>query len=170
MAAFLGVDMPTVGVGESCLSRSDQKRRSEDAGRERRGGRNHGGSFSAEVLTPARLQASFFYSREDRARFAGMDAALRQNLNEALSDGLDKQVVVGDDGLLDGTNLANHNVSCPDHVCTLSLPTRVWARVDGTFATSAEATCASSWARATYAHAASAVQGQQRQPGRTGKA
>ena len=25
--------------------------------------------FSADVLTPSRLQASFFYSREDRARF-----------------------------------------------------------------------------------------------------
>ena len=34
------------------------------------------GSFSTDVLSPSRIQAAFFYSREDRARFAGMDAAL----------------------------------------------------------------------------------------------
>ena len=38
------------------------------------------GAFSANQLSPSRLQSSFFYSREDRARFANMDLALRENL------------------------------------------------------------------------------------------
>ncbi len=61
------------------------------------------GAFTSDVLSPRRLQASFFYSREDRARFMGMDSALRENLSMGLSDGLDAQIVAGDDGLL-GTN------------------------------------------------------------------
>ena len=69
------------------------------------------GAFSADVLSPARLQASFLYSREDRARFAGMDSALRENLSMALADGLDKEILAGTNGLLTGTNLANHNAA-----------------------------------------------------------
>ena len=69
------------------------------------------GAFSAEVLSPGRLQASFFYSREDRARFSGMDAALRENLSDGLADGLDDQIVSGTNGLLTGTVLANHTVT-----------------------------------------------------------
>ena len=56
---------------------------------------------------PSRIQASFFYSREDRARFAGMDSALRMNLSEALSDKLDQQILNGANGLLEGTNIPN---------------------------------------------------------------
>ena len=46
--------------------------------------RDDGRFFSAEVLSPSRIQASFFYSREDRARFAGMDESLRENLSDGL--------------------------------------------------------------------------------------
>ena len=74
------------------------------------------GSFSADVLSPVRLQASFFYSsREDRARFAGMDAALRMNLADGLQDGLDNQILTGTNGLLSGTNLADHDAGSRDH-------------------------------------------------------
>ena len=40
-----------------------------------------------------------------------MDEALRMNLSDGLSDGLDKQVLQGTNGLLTGTNLGNHNAS-----------------------------------------------------------
>ena len=51
-----------------------------------------------------------------------MDSALRMNLSEALSDKLDQQILNGDEGLLNGTNLANHNVSAAfDYICALSL-------------------------------------------------
>ena len=115
-AAFLGIDMPTVGVGEAVFPVLTQN---ANVGAPAEGAVPAGtglgtlgettGSFSAEVLAPSRLQAAFFYSREDRARFAGMDAALRQNLSDALSDALDNQILVGTEGLLTGTKLANHN-------------------------------------------------------------
>ena len=110
VGAFLGVDMPTVGVGEavfpvltSALTVGTPAENAVQA--------ETTGSFSADVLQPARLQASFFYSREDRAKFAGMDASLRDNLAMGLADGLDAQIIAGTNGLLTGTNLANHNVT-----------------------------------------------------------
>ena len=109
-AAFLGVAMPSVPVGDSVYavltSELDVGTPAEDASQA-----ETTGAFSANVLSPSRLQASFFYSREDRARFAGMDEALRMNLSDGLSDGLDKQIISGASGLLTATNLANHDAS-----------------------------------------------------------
>ena len=108
--AFLGVDMPSVGVGEAVFPVLT-KNATVHTPAENAEATETTGAFSAEVLSPVRLQASFFYSREDRARFAGMAEALRMNLSEALSDGLDKAILAGTDGLLEGTNLPNHNVN-----------------------------------------------------------
>ena len=36
-----------------------------------------------------------------------MDSSLRMNLSDALSDGLDAQIIAGTNGLLTGTNLAH---------------------------------------------------------------
>ena len=131
-AAFLGVDMPTVGVGEKVYpvltKNAEVKTPAENADAD-----ETTGSFSADVLSPARLQASFFYSREDRARFAGMDAALRQNLGDALSDALDKQVLAGTEGLLSGTNLTNHNVNT-ETTYALYRSQLAYGRVDGVYA------------------------------------
>ena len=95
-------------------------------------------TFTADVLTPSRLQAAFQYSREDRARFAGMDAALRENLSMGLSDALDEEILTGDNGLLEGTNLANHNVSA---VTTYALYRSQfgYGRVDGRYASTTAA-------------------------------
>ena len=103
-AAFLGVDMPTVGVGEAVFPVLTSVT-SVEALAENAAGTETTGAFSADVLSPARLQASFFYSREDRARFAGMESALRENLAMALADGLDKQVIAGANGLLGASGL-----------------------------------------------------------------
>ena len=66
-AAFLGIDMPTVPVGEAVFpvltKNADVHTPAENAA-----AAETTGSFSAQVLSPSRLQASFFYSREDRAR------------------------------------------------------------------------------------------------------
>ena len=51
------------------------------------------GAFTVKSLSPSRLQASFFWSREDAASFAGMEASLRDNLRSALADKLDQQVI-----------------------------------------------------------------------------
>ena len=134
VAAFLGVDMPTVGVGEHVFpvltKNAEVGTPAENAAQA-----ETTGSFSADVLSPSRLQASFFYSREDRARFAGMDEALRMNLSDALADALDKQILTGTAGLLTGTNLANHAVTS---VTTYANYRSLFAygRVDGTYAAS----------------------------------
>ena len=89
--AFLGVDMPTVGVGEHIFpvltTNATVGTPAENAAQA-----ETTGSFSADALPPSRLQASFFYSREDRARFAGMDEALRMNLSDALASYCQKLV------------------------------------------------------------------------------
>ena len=109
-AAFLAVDMPTVGVGEAVYPVLTQNATAHTPA-ENAAAAETTGSFSADVLSPSRIQASFFYSREDRARFSGMDEALRANLSDALSDKMDQQILAGTNGLLSGTNLPNHNSS-----------------------------------------------------------
>ena len=156
MAAFLGVDMPTVAVGEAVFPVLTTNATVGTPGENAEQGETTG-SFSAEVLSPARLQAAFFYSREDRARFAGMDASLRQNLSEALSDGLDKQVVAGTQGLLTGTNLDNNNVSTQT-TYALYRSQLAWARVDGKFASSA-GDLRIVMGSGTYSHAAAQYRG-----------
>ena len=132
VASFMGVDTPTVGVGEAIYpvlttaptvgTPAENNEQAETTG-----------AFSADILSPTRLQASFFYSREDSARFAGMDSALRMALSDGLSDALDAQIIAGTNGLLTGTNLPNHNVSA---VTTYALYRSqfVYGRVDGRYA------------------------------------
>ena len=131
-AAFMAVDMPTVAVGEAVYpvltKNADVHTPAEHAA-----AAETTGSFAADVLSPARLQASFFYSREDRARFSGMDAALRSNLSDALSDGLDKQILVGTEGLFTGTKLPNHAASAVTSYSSYRSELG-YGRVDGTFA------------------------------------
>lgn len=152
-AAFLSVDMPSVPVGEavypvltSTLSVGTPAENAEQA--------ETTGAFSADVMSPSRIQASFFYSREDRARFAGMDAALRQNLSDGLSDGLDKQIIAGTSGLLTGTNLADHNVSAVTDFANY-ISNFGYGRVDGRYA-SMTSELRSVMGAATYAHAGNA--------------
>ena len=108
--AFLGVYMPTVPTGEQVFPVLTSEL-SVEALAENAAGTETTGAFSADVLSPSRLQASFFYSREDRARFAMMDESLRQNLSDGLADGLDKQIIAGANGLLTGTNLPDNDAS-----------------------------------------------------------
>ena len=120
-AAFMGIDTPTVAVGEAIYpvlaTNATVGTPAENAAQA-----ETTGSFTADVLSPSRLQASFFYSREDRARFSGMDEALRMNLSEALADGLDQQILAGTNGLASpAATLANHNAFHGRHVlCELS--------------------------------------------------
>lgn len=91
------------------------------------------GSFNTVSIAPARFQASFFYPRADAARFAGMDAALRQNLSDALSDALDKHLIT--------TLVADATISkatAPTKALTYSqmLTEFAYGRVDGRWARS----------------------------------
>ena len=135
-AAFLGVDMPTVGVGEAVFpvltSTLTVGTPAENADQD-----ETTGSFSATVLSASRLQASFEYSREDRSRFAGMDAALRSNLSEGLADGLDKAILNGTKGLFHSTNLPNNNITVNDTFDSY-LNNLCWNQIDGRYASTAK--------------------------------
>ena len=131
-AAYLGVDMLTVAVGSAVFpvltKKLDVKTPAENADAD-----ETTGAFSADVLSPSRIQASFFYSREDRAKFQGMDESLRENLSMGLMDGLDAQIISGTNGLLTGTNLANHNVTT-ETTYALYRNQFAFGRVDGRYA------------------------------------
>ena len=109
------------------------------------------GTFSTELLAPERIQASFFYRRVDRARLAGMDAALRSALASALSEKVDAEVVNGSNGLLTGTNLANHNVTAVTNYARYN--SLAYGRVDGRYADNV-AQIRIGMGSGTYAHAA----------------
>ena len=132
VAAFLGVETPSVPVGDQVFTvmtkKTDVRTPAEHAD-----AAETTGTFGANVLSASRIQAAFFYSREDRARFAGMDSSLRENLSDALGDGLDRQIVIGPNGLLTGTNLANHNVSAVTSYA-LYRSQFGYGRVDGRYA------------------------------------
>ena len=131
-AAFLSISMPTVPVGQSVFPvlTKELDVRVPAEGIE---AAETTGAFSADVLSPSRIQASFFYSRESAAKFSGMDAALRENLSMGLADGLDNQILAGTNGLFTGTNLSNNNVSA---VTTYALYREqfVYGRIDGRYA------------------------------------
>ena len=142
-ATWLSVDMPTVGVGEAVFPVLTQNAvvgtPAENAIPTGTGLGTEGettGSFSAEVLSPSRLQASFFYSREDAARFMNMDIALRENLGEALSDKLDAEIIAGTDGLLAGTNLTK--VAATNPTTYGGFKGLVFDAIDGKFAWGSE--------------------------------
>ena len=100
VASFLSIPQPTVGVGDATfpvLSTSAVVRTPAEGAE----AATSEGVISAELLTPSRLQASMFFSREDQARFMGMDSALRMNLSDALSDQLDAEAISGSNGLVE---------------------------------------------------------------------
>ena len=91
-ASWAGVDQPVVPVGQSIYTVMDTETVASDY--------NAGtsvdettGAFTANVLEGRRVQASFLYRREDRAKLSGLDSALRQNLSDALSSGIDKYIL-----------------------------------------------------------------------------
>ena len=92
-AAFLNVRMATAGVGDQVFPVLTT--------RPSVGGPHKGDTsvavtdavFTAEALSPGRLQASFEYRRTDAARFGDLDMSLRSALSEGLSEALDKELL-----------------------------------------------------------------------------
>ena len=132
-AAFLGVDMPTVPTGDAVYPVLTTRATVGGPHVDGTVVAETTGAFAADILAPARLQAAFFYRRTDRARFMGLDESLRMNLSDALSDGLDAEVIAGANGLLTGDNLAAHAAAAlttfADYVGNFA-----YGRVDGRYA------------------------------------
>ena len=97
-ATFLGVQQPRVAVGDATFTvlSTDVAAGVPAAGADQA---HSAAAFTATVLDPKRIQGSFFIRREDRARLAGMEEALRQNLSDAMQDKLDSEVI-GTNGFL----------------------------------------------------------------------
>ena len=152
VAAFLGISTPRVPVGEavypvltSTLAVGTPAEGAAQA--------ETTGAYSADVLSPFRIQSSYFFSRESTARMAGMDTSLRENLSAGLSDGHDKQIVSGANGLLTGSNLTA-NATSAEATFASYLSDLVYGRVDGRWADTA-ASLRIVVGTKTYAHAGS---------------
>ena len=154
--AYLGIPQPTVPVGERVYTVLTT---SAAPGTPAKGAEqaHSAAAFTGYVLSPARIQGSVFFAREDRARLTGLNEALRSNLGDTLADELDQQVLTGTDGLLTGTNLANNNASAIDTFATYR-SRFAYSRVDGKFASTA-GELRLLVGSATYAHAASVYRG-----------
>jgi hypothetical protein len=131
-AAFLGVDSPTVPTGESVYSVLTSTLTAGTPA-ENAAQAETTGAYSSVVLLPQRLQSSYIYSIEDRARFAGMDASLRENMSDGLADGLDSEILSGTNGLFTGTNLSNNAITTNDTFDTY-LNHLCWNQIDGRYA------------------------------------
>ena len=103
-AAWLGIEMPTVGTGDAgypVLSTSvtgSTVAKSAEAP-------ETPGAFTVTMAQPRRISGAFRFTVEDAARLSGMEEALRQNIGSVLSDELDKQAINGSasgDGTLNG--------------------------------------------------------------------
>ena len=150
-AAFLSVDMPSVPTGDSVFP---VLATNAAAGTPAEGAEQAEttGSFTATLLSPSRIQASFEFSLEDRSRLVGMSEALRMNLSDSLSDKLDQQILTGSKGLLSGSILADHNASAETSYAQYRSQF-AFGRVDGTFAGSVS-DIRSVVGSQTYGHAA----------------
>lgn len=97
-ATFLGVDQPRVPVGDATFTvlTTSVAPGTPNAGADQD---HSAAAFTATVLDPEQIQGSFFIRREDRARLAGMEEALRQNLSDAMQDTLDSEII-GANGFL----------------------------------------------------------------------
>ena len=108
--AFLGVSNPTVPVGERLYPVLTTPATVHAPAKDNAATETTG-AFATTALNPKRLQAEFFFNREDLATFAGMEAALRQNLGDALADALDSKIIgqffAASGGLTNPTNPTN---------------------------------------------------------------
>lgn len=93
-AAYLGVAMPQVPSGErvypALTTGASAATPAKDAAVT-----ETTGQFTLTNIAPSRIQASFFFNREDTAAFGTMQDALAENLGNALMDKLDERVIAG---------------------------------------------------------------------------
>ena len=131
-SAFLGLDQPSVSTGEAVFPVLTTAPANITTPAEGVAATESDGTFTGETLAAKRYQTFFTYSREDRAKFAMMDEALRENLSAGMASELDKQAISGTDGLLTATTLANNNVTT--QTAYADYISMVFDRVDGRYA------------------------------------
>ena len=92
-AAFLNVSMPTVPVGDAVFPVLSTRATVGGPHKNSTSVDETTGAFTADALSPGRLQASFVYRRSDAGRMASMGEALRMALSSGLSEAMDKEVI-----------------------------------------------------------------------------
>ena len=111
VAAFLGVRMPAVGVGQRNYPVMST---GVTAGMKAAGAAvdADAATYTVTVIDPSRLTARYVFRVEDLAVVAGLEASLREDLRMAMSDQLDEQLLTGNGtapnlgGLFDDDGLA----------------------------------------------------------------
>ena len=130
VGAFLAIDRPQIPMGDAVFpvlkTRPDVRGPFSDSS----DAADTTGGFDSELIPPNRVQASFVHRRTEAARFPSLDSSLRMALNAGLEEKLDYEAIAGDEGLLTGTKLANHN-SNSTAAFTDYLSRFAYARVDG---------------------------------------
>ncbi len=161
--AALGVGMPSVPVGErlypivtagatAAMVAADGAKEAEAA------------TITTTSIEPTRLQARYLFRREDTARLAGIESALRSDLSSAMADAMDSQVIAGDG---DAPNVGGFltteakgglaAVTAPTAVATYSgFLTALASGVDGKYASSL-GECSMVFGPETYRLAATVV-------------
>ena len=155
--AFMGIERPTVGVSDAAYPVLSTLPSVKGPFTDSTEAAQTDASFSANTLSPERLQASFSYRRTDAARFSGLDASLRLALSGGLEEALDAQALGGTDGLLTSTNLPNNNVNTAS-TFALYLSGLLYGRVDGRYART-PGDVRMIVGQGTFTHAASAYKG-----------
>ena len=149
--AFLGIDRPTVASGDAVYPVLSNRPTVGGPHDDSTDVPETAGTWGADLLAPERIQASYVFRRTDSARFSGMEDALRSALNSGLEERLDYEAIAGDNGLLTGTNLANHNTAAlTDFAAYIS--EFCFARVEGRYARN-QSDLRVLMGAATYAHA-----------------
>ena len=131
-AAFLSVPQPRVSAGDAVYPVLSTRPSVKGPFTDSTSADDTTASFTSQTLKPERLQAAFFWRRTDQARFPVIQSSLRQVLGSGLMEKLDEELIAGTNGLLSGTNLANHNVSDVTSFANYSSQFG-FARVDGRF-------------------------------------
>ena len=136
IAAFLGIDMPTVQSGTpgypvvSTSLMAGMKAKSAEAAEAE-------GAITVTTATPKRLTGAFRITREDLAVLPTLETTLRQNLVRVLSDALDKQLLNGSGAGANLNGLFNQlaDVNAPGQENTFaSYAAAIASHIDGLFA------------------------------------
>ena len=151
--AFLGVYQPTVAAGDAVFPVLTSRPTVGGPHTDDTDVPETTGAFDSELLAPGRVQASFFWKRTSAARFPMMEPSLRISLNGGLGEKTSLDIVNGSNGLLNGTNLPNHNTSTLTTFANY-ISNFCFGRVDGRYATD-QKMLRVLMGSATYGHAGS---------------
>ena len=91
--AFMGIRQDTVAAGDSVYPILSNRPTVGGPHSDSTDVPETAGTWTADVLSPGRIQCSNVWRRTDASRFPGMQEALRESLNSALTEAMDAKMV-----------------------------------------------------------------------------